>query len=62
MRTETAMRVLVADDNTDAAYAVLLTYVYWIGISAAALRRLREPSVDILRLTIRFWQGIPARG
>jgi O-antigen/teichoic acid export membrane protein len=45
-----------------AAYAVLLTYAYWIGISAVALRRLREPSVDILRLSIRFWQRSPARG
>lgn len=34
-----------------AALAVLLTYAYWIGASAVALKRLREPSVDIVWLT-----------
>ena len=33
-----------------AALAVLLTYAYWIGASAVALRRLREPSVDVVWL------------
>ncbi len=35
-----------------AAYAVLITYGYWIGISAVALRRLGEPPVDIVSLSI----------
>ena len=35
-----------------AAYAVLLTYGWWIGLSALALRRLREPPVDALWLTM----------
>ena len=34
-----------------AALAVAITYAYWIGISAIALKRLKEPSVDIVWLT-----------
>ena len=34
-----------------AALAVLVTYAYWVGISAIALKWLKEPSVDILWLT-----------
>jgi O-antigen/teichoic acid export membrane protein len=34
-----------------AAAAVLVAYAYWIGISAFALKWLKEPSVDILWLT-----------
>ena len=44
-----------------AACAVLLTYTYWIVISAIALRRLREPSVDIVWLSITGWRRKPAR-
>ncbi len=33
-----------------AALAVLITYAYWVGISAVALKWLREPAVDILWL------------
>lgn len=33
-----------------AALAVLITYVYWIGISAIALKWLKEPSVDVVWL------------
>jgi O-antigen/teichoic acid export membrane protein len=35
-----------------AALAVLITYAYWIGFSAVALRWLREPPVDALWLAI----------
>lgn len=39
-----------------AAYAVLITYCYWIAASAVALRWLREPSVDIVWLTWHSWR------
>lgn len=44
-----------------AACAVLLTYTYWIVISAIALKKLREPSVDIVWLLITGWRRKPAR-
>ena len=42
--------------SAGAASAVLLTYTYWIAISAFALQRLGEPPVDIVWLLIKGWR------
>lgn len=43
-----------------AALAVLLAYGYWIGVSAIALRWLKEPSVDVVWLAVSRLQTRPA--
>lgn len=40
-----------------AAGAVFITHCWWIGMSAVALRWLREPSVDVLWLTLAQLRG-----
>ncbi len=45
-----------------AAYAVLITYAYWIGASAMALRWLREAPVDVLWLAWQSWRAPKSAG
>ncbi|WP_373505490.1 lipopolysaccharide biosynthesis protein [Aestuariivirga sp.] len=40
-----------------AAIAVLIVYAYWTGVSALALRHLKEPAVDIVWLTLRRFRA-----
>jgi O-antigen/teichoic acid export membrane protein len=44
------------------AYAVLVTYIFWIGSSAVSLRFLREPSVDVIWLTFSGWRRAGMKG
>ena len=43
-----------------AAFAVLIVYAYWTGVSALALRHLKEPAVDIVWLTLHRFRATMA--